>query len=148
MRHVVVGGTFEYLHAGHRKLLETAVEEADRVTVGVSTDEFAESMREREVEDYETRRARVEELLEELGADFELKPLNDPMGDTLERDYDAIVVSPETESVAEEINRRRHEAGREELEIVFVGYVVAEDGEPVSATRIHEGEIDREGNLV
>lgn len=148
MRHVVVGGTFEYLHAGHRRLLEAAVEEGDQVTVGVSTDRFAESMREREVESFETRRARVEAFLEDRGAEFEVEALSGPMGDTLERDYDAIVVSPETESVAEEINRRRWEAGREPMEIVFVGYVMAEDGEPVSATRIHAGEIDTEGNLL
>ncbi|MBS1263737.1 MAG: Phosphopantetheine adenylyltransferase [Methanonatronarchaeales archaeon] len=148
MRHVVIGGTFEYLHAGHRRLLEAAAEEGDLVTVGVSTDAFAESIREREVEAFDDRWRRVEEFMEGLWTDFEVKPLRSPFGDTLERDYDAIVVSPETESVAEEINRRRREAGRDPMEIVFVGYVMAEDGKPISSTRIHGGEIDGEGNLL
>jgi len=147
-RHVVVGGTFEYLHAGHRKLLRTAVEEGGFVTVGVTSDEFAESMRERDVLPFEERRGKVEEFLEGFDVGFEVKAIEDPYGDAVERGYDAIVVSPETESVAEEINERRGERGREPLEIVFVGYVTAEDGEPISSTRIHKGEIDGEGNLV
>ena len=65
----------------------------------------------------------------------------------VEDDFDYIVVSPETYPVALKINRIRQEKGKKPLEIVYVEYVVAEDGIPISSTRISEGEIDRHGRL-
>ncbi|HIP62584.1 MAG TPA: phosphopantetheine adenylyltransferase, partial [Archaeoglobus profundus] len=67
---------------------------------------------------------------------------------TLEIDFDYIVVSPETYPVALMINKKREELGKRPIKIVKVDFVLAEDGKPISSTRIKNGEIDRYGRLI
>jgi pantetheine-phosphate adenylyltransferase len=50
--------------------------------------------------------------------------------------------------VALKINSIREKRGKQALEIVYVEYVMAEDGIPISSTRIANGEIDRHGRLI
>ena len=59
-----------------------------------------------------------------------------------------IVVSEETFDVAVEINRIRKERGMTEMEIVKIPMIKAEDGRPISSSRIKKGEIDEEGRLI
>ena len=61
---------------------------------------------------------------------------------------DALVVSPETDEEVAEINRRRTERGMDPLESIVVPHEYAEDGDPISSTRIVAGEIDEHGNLL
>ena len=44
---VGIGGTFNVLHKGHRALLDKALEIGDEVVVGLTSDRFASSGRER-----------------------------------------------------------------------------------------------------
>jgi pantetheine-phosphate adenylyltransferase len=102
------------------------------------------------IDNYEKRRDRLLQSIKEMGfpqGRYEVTRLNNPCGPTLEEDFDYIVVSPETYPVALKINRIREEKGKEPLKIVYVEYVMAEDGIPISSTRIAEGEIDRHGKL-
>lgn len=59
----------------------------------------------------------------------------------------AIVVSPETESVAQEINELRKQKSWPELTIVNVPWILAADKNPIHSTRIRAGEISREGEV-
>ena len=61
---------------------------------------------------------------------------------------EAIVVSEETAPKAEELNRLRAQRGLRPLELVVIPMVLAEDGKPISTTRIRAGEIDRAGRLL
>jgi pantetheine-phosphate adenylyltransferase len=63
-------------------------------------------------------------------------------------DLDAILVSSETLLGAARINELRRWRGLNELEVIHVELVMAEDGKPVSTTRIRSGEIDREGRVL
>ena len=82
-------------------------------------------------------------------SDFVVIPLNDPYGTTIyDDDFEAIVVSEETEPTAVEINKIRVSKGMEPLDIVIVSFVLAYDGIPISSTRIRRGEINQEGNVV
>jgi pantetheine-phosphate adenylyltransferase len=102
------------------------------------------------VDSYENRRVRLLEYIKKMGVPeekYEVTRLNDPCGPTLEEDFDYIIVSPETYPVALKINSIREKKGKNPLEIVYVEYVMAEDGTPISSTRIAKGEIDRHGRL-
>lgn len=150
MLKVAVGGTFQYLHDGHARLIEKAFEIAGsgKVHIGLTSDEMLQ--KNHGVDSYENRRARLLEYIREMGFPedrYEVTRLNDPYGPTLEEDFDYIIVSPETYPVALKINSIREEKGKKPLEIIYVEYVMAEDGIPISSTRIAEGEIDRHGRL-
>ena len=60
---------------------------------------------------------------------------------------EALVASPETASRLELANRLRAEKGFPPLALVTIDWVSAEDGKPISSTRIRKGEIDAEGRL-
>jgi len=149
---VALGGTFDPVHDGHRKLFERAFELGD-VTVGLTSDELAPKTRhvERYVRPYDRRKRDVEAELApraaEHGREFAVRELTEPTGIAVEPEFDALIVSPETKAGGDRINEIRRENGHDPLELVVVDHVPAEDGERISSTRIVAGEIDEHGNL-
>lgn len=151
---VVLAGTFGPIHDGHRALFRKALERGDEgVVLGVTTDEFAvESRRDdpRPVPPFEARVEAVRREVTELDdrdREVELRPVDDEYGFADDDpSLDAVVVSPETGEEIERLNRRRAERGMDPLERIVVPYVLAEDGERISSTRIARGEIDEHGN--
>ncbi len=144
-----VGGTFQPLHDGHKLLLRTAYDIDGQVDIGLTSDQMARSARIRNVEPYAVREQRIREWVEKkLGKQPHITKLEDPYGTALTDDYDYIVVSPETFPTAVKINELRKEKGLKPITIVRVDYVLAEDGRPISSTRIVGGEIDSHGNLL
>lgn len=145
---VGVGGTFNVLHRGHRALLDKAFEIGDAVIIGITSDRFASAGRERLLP-LEQRRAELEAYLKARGGNWTLTVIDDEAGGTNDRtDVAALVVSPETRPRAEEINRRRASKGLSPLLLVTVPHILAEDGMPISATRILSGDMDREGHIL
>ncbi|SFC61813.1 pantetheine-phosphate adenylyltransferase [Halobiforma haloterrestris] len=152
---VAVAGTFGPIHDGHRNLFDHALRfGTDGVVVGLTSDAFATETRTkpREIPSFEHRRESVVETIAELddrGRNVEIHELESEygiVGD--EPSIDALVVSPETAPELETINRLRREEGYEPLTGIVAPYVLAEDGERISSTRIVEGEIDEHGRLL
>lgn len=152
LRLVSVGGTFDVLHVGHKSLLLEAFEVADSVIIGLTSDEFAEALHKNHHMDcYEKRLAELRGFLGEKGLlkRARIIPLDEPFGPTIEGGkIEGIVVSEETEERAEEINRLRVERGLRPLLIFCIKMVLAEDGKPISSTRIRRQEVDRYGRLI
>ena len=149
---VVLGGTFDPVHDGHRALFDRAFE-LGNVTVGLTSDDLAPKTRsvDRYVRPFDERKAGLEAELDcfadEYGRTFEIRELTKPTGIATEPGFDVLIVSPETESGGRKVNRERSEKGLDPLEIEVVDHRYAEDGDVISSTRIVEGEIDEHGNL-
>ncbi len=151
-RKVAVGGTFDEFHRGHKVLLMKAFEIGGHVLIGLCSDEFVEKMgKPHATASYEERLKELRGFLKVLGLSdkAEIVSLNDPYGVTVtDRCIEALVVSEETEKTALKINQKRSEAQLPPLTIVTISMVPAENYEPISTTRIREGEIDREGHIL
>jgi pantetheine-phosphate adenylyltransferase len=149
---VVLGGTFDPVHDGHRALFDRAFELGD-VTVGLTSDGLAPRTRnvDRHIRPFETRRARLngelESFAERYDRTFEIRTLEDPMGIATEEKFDVLIVSPETEEGGHRINELREERGYDPVRVEVVDHVYADDGEKISSTRIVQGEIDEHGRL-
>lgn len=143
---VAVGGTFDKFHDGHKKLLSTAFEIGDRVEIGVTSDAFGGLKG--DIDSCEERMKNLEYFFSDK-SDFTVVPLEDPYGTTIyDGDFEAIVVSAETEPTAVEINKIRVSKGMKPLDIVVISFVLAYDGTPISSTRIRRGEINKNGNVM
>ena len=149
---VVVGGTFDEFHKGHRALLMKAFEIGNHVIIGLSTDKFVNKLRKpHKVSTYNDRLRNLEAFLkeQEVSSGAEVLPLNDPYGVTVSNNLlDAIVVSKETEQQAHEINVKREASRLPPLKIIVVNKVLAENGIPISTTRIRQKEINHKGKLL
>ncbi|MEM1689515.1 MAG: phosphopantetheine adenylyltransferase [Candidatus Hadarchaeales archaeon] len=150
---VVVGGTFDYFHDGHKTLLRKAYEIGERVCLGISSDKMAELLQKDSagVAPLAVRLLAVLHFLREndwLGR-TEITILEDPFGPAVDDpEAEAIVVSPETKCRAKEINEKRQKNNLPPLQIVEIPFVLAEDGKPISSIRIRYGEIDEHGKLI
>ena len=146
-----MGGTFDILHIGHEALLTQASNIGDKILLGLTTDERAKKGRNSDfLNSYAIRKRNLESLLDSLGFldKFEIVPLNNDWGPSvIDEDFGAIVVSEETKSTANMINKIRSKEGNNELQIVVVPMIKAFDGKYISSSRIRKKEIDSEGNL-
>ena len=149
---VALGGTFDPIHDGHRALFERAFE-LGNVTVGLTSDDLAPKTRhdQRHIRSFDERRAELADELAELaeayGREWQIRELDEPTGIATEPQFDALVVSPETETGGKRINEIRTERGHDPLAIDVVDHVLADDGDIISSTRIVKGEIDQHGNV-
>ena len=151
-RVVAMGGTFDVLHRGHRRLLKQAFTIGWRVMIGITSDDFARTLHKpHRFDAYAKRKRDVERLLSRWGvlSRAEIVPLKDRYGPTVrESKIQALVVSRRTLQTAYEINARRRARGLKPLIIDPIDLIMAEDRRPISSTRIRRGRIDREGRLL
>ncbi len=148
----MVGGTFDPLHDGHKRLLDRSFEIAGSegyVVIGLTTDSFA-SRKTHPIRPFSIRKEELEQYIARgnYPTIWIIEPLNDRFGTAIKADFDAIVVSEETLPVAVEINTIRKENKKKKVDIHQISCVLAEDGKWISSTRIYRGEIDAHGHLM
>jgi pantetheine-phosphate adenylyltransferase len=149
---VMVGGTFDPLHDGHKSLLDRSFElagQSGHVVIGLTTDTFA-SRKVHPIRPFAERKADLENYIagKPDTTKWQIEPLNDRFGSAIESDFDAIVVSEETLPVAVEINKVRRGNGKKKVDIHQITCVLAEDNRWISSTRIYRGEIDIHGHIL
>ncbi|MGI0037778.1 MAG: phosphopantetheine adenylyltransferase [Nitrososphaera sp.] len=148
---VATGGTFDELHVGHLALLSKAFQAGDKVIIGVSTDGFAKKRGKKLRHDYGQRVSNLKDIIaKEFGrVDYEIARLDADFGPAVTSGaVGALVASSETQLKGSVLNKMRAKLGLEPVVVIAVDLVKAEDGSPVSSTRIRAGEIDRRGKLV
>lgn len=151
----VLGGTFDHLHKGHKKLLKYGLNLSEKLIIGLTSDDYIEKLKANNeklitFESFETRKKVVETYLNKITPGrFEITQIDDLFGPTLDKDFfaETIIVSADTRKASEKINIERERIGLSKFEIVQADTEMAEDGVPISSERIRNGEIDRDGKL-
>jgi len=144
MAKVALGGTFDILHDGHKALIKKAYNLGD-VVIGLTSDEMARE-KGHFIHNYEARRQAITRFVrDEIGVEPMIMKLEDSYGPSIYEQFDYIVVSPETLNTAKRINDIRKTHGLPPITIIVVDLVLAQDGKPISSTRICRGDIDEHG---
>ena len=139
---VAVAGTFDHLHLGHQKLLQTAQRSGRKVVVGLcqksmlTNKAFAQSL-----ESYSVRYQAVAKFKPDR-----IIPLTDICGPAATNpNFEAIVCSPLTRPNVLKINRLRQQNDLKPLKIIEVKIVKDSSGQTLSSTRIRQGLVNRQG---
>ena len=147
---ICIGGTFNRLHKGHKKLINTAIQRAGEdgfVFIGLSSGELVYGKP--FVERFENRRNILLDYLKTQNhlPSILIEAITTVEGPTLDMDFDEIIVSEETKNVAIKINNKRIKRGLKEMNIVVIPLVLAEDDQKISSSRILNDEIDEQGKI-
>ncbi len=149
-RYAVLGGTFDHLHKGHKKLINEAFKQSKFVTIGlVKENLYRKKFLANHVELYNLRK---KHLINYLKSKFFFKrariiTISDIFGTTLQDEkLETIFVTKDTRTNALKINDERIKRSLKPLEIITIPFVLAQDGKPITSERIRSGEIDREGH--
>lgn len=148
---VAMGGTFDFIHKGHTKLLSEAFLISEKVIIGLSSDELAKRKGKTLQNNFGKRLEELVKIIENKfpGQSYEISKLDNDFGPAvLEKEVQALVVSDETSHQGDVLNQLRNEKSLPPAEIVIVPMVLAKDGERISTTRIKNQEIDSDGNLL
>ena len=147
---VALGGTFDIVHIGHIALLEKGFSISKKVIIGLTSDQFAKLKGKSLVHDFQKRVSILESVIREKFPDseFEIAKLENDFGPAvIEGSVEALVVSDETSSKGELLNKLRLEKNNSPVTIISVPMILAKDGKRISTTRIRNSEIDTQGNI-
>jgi len=119
---VVLGGTFDRLHAGHKMLLSAAILRCKkRLTVGVTDGAMINSKKLWEIiEPCELRMKNLKDFLMDVEPrlEYSIVPITDPYGPTAyDPDLELLVVSEETLKGGLKVNQLRKEKGLKILDV-------------------------------
>jgi len=148
---VCIGGTFDTMHKGHELLINKAFQTAGKqgsVFIGITKGEIPKTKG--NIKSFEERKKTIEQYLLKKGYTNRatIKPIKDKYGPSIRNEFDAIVISPETKPAAEEINDKRRRNMKKSLKIVQIPFVLANDGAPISSSRIRKKVIDENGRIL
>ena len=131
---VVLGGTFDRIHAGHKLLLAmSALCAQKRLLVGVSRGPLLDNKELKDlVHPIALRTRRLFRTLYSMrpSVAYQIVPIDDPFGPSItDPNLQCIVVSKETERGGQSVNKRRVEKGMNSIHVDVVDLVGPEDSD-------------------
>ena len=148
---VAMGGTFDIVHKGHLALLSKAFSISSQVIIGLTSDELAKRKGKRIINSYDKRFETLKNIIDINFPNivYQISKLDNDFGPAvLEEGVQALVVSDETATQGDILNKLRLERNLPSISVVVVPMTLAKDGNRISTTRIKNSEIDVEGNLL
>lgn len=126
-----LGGTFDHLHAAHKLLLHLSLSlTTQKLIVGVMTPSLLQSKSNSQLlQSLDERIRTTKDFLLRQGTNVELDvvEIHDPFGPTAwDGDIQALVVSKETVSGGEAVNKKRKEKGLGKLDVWVIDVIAAE----------------------
>ncbi len=148
-RHAGIGGTFDHFHVGHERLIQTAFNKADFVSIGVSTDDFVHHKKYRKaIQTFSERELCVKKFLQKNHwlSRSHLFKLTDIYGTAItDQTIDTLIVTKETRPNALRINKIRKQHQLPICRIVTIPFIKDSTRRIIRSTSIREGSIDRDG---
>jgi cytidyltransferase-like protein len=149
---VAMGGTFDILHIGHIELLKKSFEIGKFVIIGISSDNLVREKLKKNIHNpFEVRKRNLVKVIDrDIGSyPYETTKLEDTFGPLMfSEKVDCMVASTETSYKGKRVNEIRTSMGLPSIDIVSVELKLAEDGLPISSSRIRANEIDQTGKLL
>lgn len=148
---IILGGTFDHLHEGHKAFLRFALERGHHILIGLTSDSYVAEHKGGNVLSFAKRKEELEHYLSEIYMLNRVKIVS------IDSRFDqtqvlsgniALLVSSETYQSGLDINREREKQGFAPLPLLVMPLVVSETGEKISSSKIREGLFDREGNFL
>ena len=140
---VLIGGTFDVLHQGHRKYIERAFEKGDKVFIQLSSDNYAASLRkEYKVKSYYQRASQIRNyIIHNFNKSFKIVKLNSLQ--ELEKfciqdnEINTVLAINEYQKLFKKFNELRIRNNRQKLNILEMEIIKDNNGNKFSSTKIN-----------
>ncbi|GAB4219240.1 MAG: hypothetical protein Fur009_4400 [Candidatus Microgenomates bacterium] len=147
-KYLVLGGSFDYLHKGHKIFLKKAFFLGKFVLVGLTTDDFVKNkFLSASIENYQIRKKNLEKFFKKnKWSNYKIIPISDFTGGAdKNKKAKAILVTKNTYDNALKINNLRLKNNLKKLRVIIADDFLADDGKIISSERIRAGEINQNG---
>lgn len=149
---IACGGTFDHFHKGHQSFLRHAFSISEYVYIGITSDAYVASHKEDSIiEPFWVRHKTLTEFIAKEGVSnrVAISPIDTLYMPEIWQNvaFDTLLVTEESMKGAKMLNEERKTQNKQHLLITVSPFVIAEDGLPISASRIRSGIINREGEL-
>ncbi len=136
--HVVLGGTFDHFHNGHKALIDKAFSIGEKVTIGIAKKNlYKNKLLAESIEPFAIRHTAVSNYLQEnkLSEQAKLVPINNIFGPSItDKTFDAIIASKQTYQNTLLVNQKRSRVNLPLLKIITVDDVFRATEEILSGT--------------
>jgi len=151
-RIVILGGTFDILHKGHKYILKEALKISKKIYIGLTVDELTKNkIFYEKIKNFNERKKAILNFIKILNKKSIIKiyPLKDPYGPSIKlKNITDLIVTEETLPRGLMINKIRKRKGLKKLKLHVLPLILAEDKRPIRSSRIRGGEINEDGKLL